>query len=353
MRVPLYRLAVVLVEELPQHRQVVLLVVDRLARIGRRRPRQRGVARVARAGFQPFVVGNAPGGGAHDVEGVERRHAGPRFGQFDARVRDIEPLGGGARRHLQQESFGGEASRLGHQRGAGGRAQRVEQQRVFARLLREHPLRETGHEHHPEAAPSRLLGRADKQPAEPPRRRIRFERQQPFAEHAARLVQVDGTDVGHRPQVGEDTQNGRRRSQDPRRQLRKDVEPRAPRGLTGPCGQLLDDGEGKLLETRELFLDLAKALRAAAVASVLAHCLAHLRGQLRRLPRQPPLPARRVLADDCRIDQKLFPLPRRAERTGDDRTVGHVCGDVVGLHARLCLFRKRKCIIARREVGRS
>ena len=49
-----------------------------------------------------LMVRYAPGDRADDVERIERRHAGPRFGNLDPRIRQPEPLRGCANGQPQQ-----------------------------------------------------------------------------------------------------------------------------------------------------------------------------------------------------------------------------------------------------------
>ena len=101
--VPLHAPAVALVEELAQHGEVVLQVVDRLLRARGRRPRERRVPRLARAFLEPFVVGNAAGGRTHHVERVKGRNTRARFAQLDSRIRHVQPLRGCADGKLQRK----------------------------------------------------------------------------------------------------------------------------------------------------------------------------------------------------------------------------------------------------------
>ena len=99
------------------------------------------------------------------------------------------------------------------------------------------------------------------------------------------------------------------------------IQPLAPRGQARPVGQFLDDRQCKVLKVHELFLDLPKRLRTAAVAAILAFRLPHLRLDLRGLAGETPLPTRRVVADDRRLHEQLFPPPRRPQRTRHNRRI--------------------------------
>src|SRR6185436_17153973 len=58
MRVPFDAFAVLIVEQLPEDREIVFLVIDRFMRIRGRGPGQRGIAGHARARLQPLVIGH-------------------------------------------------------------------------------------------------------------------------------------------------------------------------------------------------------------------------------------------------------------------------------------------------------
>ena len=96
-------------EELPQHRQIVLEVVDRVGRLQRRRPRQPGAPFSCGGLLELLRLGNAPGDRAHDVKRVEARDPRPRLGHFDPRIREPQPLGGRAHRQPQQQALAARA----------------------------------------------------------------------------------------------------------------------------------------------------------------------------------------------------------------------------------------------------
>ena len=321
MGVTLDGLAILFIEQLPQHGQIVFLLVDCLVWHRRCRPGQRGIARRAGTRFEPLVVRYPPRGRAHHIEGVEGRYTRARFGQFDPRIRDIQPIGRRAACHLEQEPLGGESVRLGRQRWIGLEPQRVQQEGILTRLLRKHPLGQAWHEDDAEAAATRLLWRPHEDPAEPSRRWRGLQRQQPVAQHPARLVEVDRAHVRHRSQIREHPQHVRGRAKHARRKTRKTVQPFAPRARSRPGGQFLDDGKRELLEALQLVLDLAQRLRTTAVFTVFAHGLSHLRIEFGRLTSQPPPPARRVMADDRRVHEQPFPLPGSPQCSRYDRRI--------------------------------
>ena len=156
-----------------QHRQVVLLVVDRVGSLRRRGPGQRRVSRPGGRGGQLLVIGNAAGDTAHRVERVERRHAHARLRHVEPRIREIQPLGGRTDRQMQQQTLAG--ALVGPGSGAdrsSRRANRVGQKRILARLLREDPLGQAWDEHHAERPAPRLRRAAHEHPAVAPRRRV-------------------------------------------------------------------------------------------------------------------------------------------------------------------------------------
>ena len=220
-----------LVEQCPEHGEVVLLIVDRVLWTRRRRPGQRGVTRIARRPLELLVVRDASGRRTHDVERVERRHAGTRFTQLDPWIRDVQTLGCCAGGNLQQLTFGVETLVLRRQRTIHFPPQVVQHQRVLARLLREHPLGEPGHEHDREAAAARLLRRADEHASVARAGGSASSNNRRSAQHAAGFVQIDRPHLRHRPQIGEHAQHVRRRAQHARDQRVEEIEPRAPQRL--------------------------------------------------------------------------------------------------------------------------
>jgi len=67
-------------------REIVLEIVDGAIRIRRRRPGQARARFERRVGGEHAMVGNRAGDCAHDVEGIEGRHARPRFRDVETRV---------------------------------------------------------------------------------------------------------------------------------------------------------------------------------------------------------------------------------------------------------------------------
>ena len=217
-------------EQLAQHREVVLEVVDRDRRVRRRRPAETGVPLGGGRGLEVLVVGDPAGDGAHDVERVERRDARPRLRDLDPRVREPQAFGGRADREPQQQTLGLPALRLRRQARVQRHAQvGVEHHRVFVRLLRKHAFREAGHEDDAEGAAARLLRAADEDAAVAGPRRLVLEQQQTFRDDIARLVERHRADGPHRAQIGQHLQHAVGMPEHARRQRGEAVQPLAPR----------------------------------------------------------------------------------------------------------------------------
>ena len=91
------------------------------------------------------MIGNPTRDRAHDVERIERRHARPHLAQLasDARIRQIQPLGGGADRESQQQTFRAGAIGLRHKRRVDVASHSIRQQRIFPHPFRKHALRQS------------------------------------------------------------------------------------------------------------------------------------------------------------------------------------------------------------------
>ena len=255
------RLPILLVEQAAQHREVVLLIVDGVVGARRRRPGEHRAASDAGALLEPLVIRNAAGDRPHDVERVEGRHPRARLAQLDPGIRDGQPFPGGTGRDLKEKALRREPVVLRRQTRVQRAPAVVEQQRILAGLLGEHPFGEAGNEDHAKAAAARLLWRADEDPAEPPRRRLGFEQQQPLGEDAPRLVEIDRPDVGHRTQVGEHALDVRRHPQHAWNERLEEAQPLTPCGLGWPAVELLHDRQRKpaqVLELRQRDLEAAE-----------------------------------------------------------------------------------------------
>ena len=199
------------VEQLAQHRQVVLLVVDGISGPRRRRPGQHGVTRLARMPLELFEVRDAARRGAHDVERIEGRHTRARFTQLDSRIRHIQTLGRGARRRsaaaAARRTADGSASAATASTAARRSSSMSASSRGFCGNIRS---ASPGTNTTRNAAATRLMRRTDEHAAVAARGWIRVEQQQTLGKDAARFIEIDRADVGHRPQIGEHAQHLRR-----------------------------------------------------------------------------------------------------------------------------------------------
>ena len=208
------------IEQRLQHGQVVLEVVDRAIGISGRRPRQAGAALAGGVGREHAMIRDAAGDRAHDIEGVERRHARARLADVQSRVRKIEALTRGPDRDLQQQTLGLAAALLIDQRRIELFAPLVEQQRILPRPLRHDAFGQAWDKHHTECAATRLMRGPDEQPAVTAGRRFPVERHQAVVQDVARFFERHRADIGHRPQIGEQPLHALRTPQRTRRSAR-------------------------------------------------------------------------------------------------------------------------------------
>ncbi len=316
------------IDEQSKRSEIVLDLVDRFFRPGRRRPIELRPAGCRRVPLELLVVRDLADDGAHDVEDVERGHARAGATDVETRIGQPEAIDGGADRQPEQEPLGLGAIVLHDEARAGARRERfahlecggpsIEEQRILAQLLREEPLGKAGHEHDLERAPAGLMRAADEDTSIAVGRRLLVERAQPFGEDVARLLEPDRADGSHRAQLAEHAQHARRPAQHPRRQLAEALEPLAPGGVCRPGGERLDDGQR---EVRQVCQVLAIALEADeprrlgifAQALFLDPCLVAFAQTA-----QPAPPALGIAADDRGLDDHPLPLPRRAQSAFDD-----------------------------------
>ena len=141
--------------------------------------------------------GMRPGEGAPDLHRVERRDAGPRLEQLDARVGQIRAPGRGAHGQPQQQALVAGPVVLDGELGAEALPERVEEDGVLARLLGKDALGQAGDEHDVELAPARVLERADEHLPVAGGRRPLGDGGELVAQHVAHLVE------GHRPDGAE------------------------------------------------------------------------------------------------------------------------------------------------------
>ncbi len=321
VRVSPHRRGVARLEQRLERREIVFEIVDRAIRIFRRRPRE------ACAGFSRSVarkltmIRNLAGDGAHDVERIERRHARARFGDVEPGIREIEAVFRRANRQLQQQPLGVLAILLTDKVAAQRVPPVVEQQRILMRTLRHHALGETRNEDDFERAATRLVRRADEDAAVAPCRRLPVEHHQPLAQHVAHFLETDGADIRHRPQRCQRLENAIGTAQRGLGQRDEAIEPLTPRRAIRPCGKRIDDGQREVAEVTEIF-QVALVPPDTRRFGFLA--LQRLDPQLVVVLQAietpaPPLAAVRAGAasDNRRLDDELFPLPRRSQCPGN------------------------------------
>ena len=306
------RAMVRLVHQRAERREIVLDVVDRLAAIGRRRPRQ-GRLRRPRGGLLQLVgARHAAGHRAPDLQRVQRRHARPPFAHFNRREGDVQPPCGGADGQPQLQLLQIGPLVLGGQARLQPRSRLVQQQRILARLLRKHALGERRNEDDLERAAAQLRRAGDEDAAVTACGRVRFERRETIREHARRFRQRDRSDAAHRPQIGKDAQHAVRPPQHARRERVEGIEPFGPYGLRGPRRERADDRQR---EGRQLphVLDFSRQLIDPRRLRVGALQFPLLQRALLGEPVQPARPA--VIArDDACVGEQPLPFPRRAHR---------------------------------------
>src|SRR5262249_42745938 len=106
------------------------------------------------------------------------------------------------------------------------------------------------------------------------------------------------------------------------------IEPVPPRRRCRPCRQQIDDRQrerAQVAQVPEVALDARRPWRIGIVLELGVALEPHLVGE----SAQAPVPSARVTADDGRLDDQRFPLPRRTQRSLDD-------GGVVGVWWRRC-----------------
>ena len=319
------------IDEQPERGEIVLDLVDGVLGPRRRGPVQLRATRCGRLALELLVVRNLADNGAHDVEDVERRHARAGAADVEARIGQPQPIRCCTDRETEQEPFGlGAIFQDGEVRPDAG-AERcahvlVEEERILAQLLRKEPLGQSGHEHDFERAAACLVRAADEHAPVAVGRRLLVERPQAFGQHVASFLERDWTDGAHRAQLTEHAQYPRRPAQHSRGKLAESLEPFAPGRLRGPRRERLDNRDREVREMGEV---LAVALEAGELRRlrVLAQpFLADLRLIALAQPAQPPPPAFGIAADDRRLHNQPFPLPRRAEPAFHDG------GQIVGVN---------------------
>ena len=305
-------------EQRLQHGEVELRLVDRLVRVGGRRPADDRRTGGRGPPAESVKVRQAPLGRPQQVEGIERRHPCPPLHQVDPRVGSDQRTTRRAGGQPQQELFPAGAIDVDSKaktRSTQGAAALVEQERVLAGAPREDSLGEAGYEDEVEGSPGRLLHRPHEDASVAALRRLAPAQPQAFAEHALDLGQVDLIDLRERPEFGQHLEHGLRVPERHRRQPAETIEPDAPVGALRQIVQKLDQGQREVperAETRDLTLEVA------ATALTFVGGLAKLQPELgvESLQALPPAPG---AAHHRRVHQQPLPPRRGPERAGGRR----------------------------------
>ena len=260
----LHRRRIARVEQRLQHRQIVLEIVDGAVGILRRRPGEARAGFLGRLRGEHAMIGHAAGDRAHHVERVERRHARARFGDVHARIREIQPLGRGADRDLQQQPLGAAAivlARPGRRRARAGDRRAAADPRAAAAARRARPGRARRRRgtsgRAPDAACRRTGGRSGA-PADPSRASP--------DDRAARRAPPRATPDRRPPSAADRPASAAREraaTSACARQRREALDPLAPGRLLGPVGQRVDDRQRELAQVREVARDRARTARCA------------------------------------------------------------------------------------------
>ena len=285
--------------------------VDGVVGIGRSGPVERGAAERGGGVGQGVVARNGTGGGAHHVEHIERGHARARFGELEARIREVDACGRGPNGEAQLQTlvFG---AGIGHRQASIERdPARIDEQGVLAQALGEDPLGQAGHEHHAELAATRGVGRAHEDAAVAAPGWLVRKGEETRREHGAGLAQGHGTDGTQRRHLGEYTRHARGLAQHAGQQGGERANPLGPGAGGAPAIERRHDRHGKRLEVLQL---LAVALEGPQPGRVLilARQFAHAPVVLAAQPGEASLPTRQALDDIC-LDEQLLPSPRRAQ----------------------------------------
>ncbi len=270
------------------------------------------------------MLGHLPGDRTHDVERVKTRDARTRLRNLDARIGEPEPVGRGPDSQSQQQPLGASAILLHDEPGIERHAQLVvEHHRIFVGAFGKHSLGEAGDEHDAEGASSRLVWAPHEYAAISVLGRIDFHRQQAVRDHVPCFIEWHRTDGAHRPQLLDHPQHAVGLAKDHRGQHREAIEPFPPCRGRRPRRQQIDDRQGECAQVAQVSpvaLETGRSRRLGILFAFLRDANAKLLGQ----PIQPPMPPRRIAADDRRFDDQRFPLPRSPQHPVHD-------GFVVGI----------------------
>ena len=146
---------------------------------------------------------------------------------------------------------------------------------------------------------------------------IRFEQQQTLGQYAARFIEIDRADVGHRPQIGQHAQHLRRRPQPAWHQRFEEIEPGSPQRLGWPPVERLDDRERERPQVLELSDHVRDGREPRLPATLVQERLSLLPFELLRFAVEPPRPSSGAAADHGGLDEELLPAPRCAQRAGN------------------------------------
>ncbi len=237
----------------------------------------------------------------------------------------------------------------------------VEQQRIFVRPLRHDAFGEPRDKHDAERPAARLMRRADEDAAVAPQQRRPVERHQPVAQHVARFFERHRSDARHRAKRRENVEHAVGATECPPGQLDEAIEPLAPRRGVRPLREFVDDRQRELAEVTkvlEIAFERGNPRRLRLVAPELGNSQPVVGSQPSEPPPPPPAAVgTRPAANHGRLDDQLFPFPRRPQRARNHRFVVGIERRVLGergLLGRLRLFvleRPRKEFVARDSVG--
>ena len=159
----------------------------------------------------------------------------------------------GAHSQPQEKPLGAVAVGLTRQAGIELLSQQIEQHGILARLLRKDSLGQARHEHDVEIAASRLRGRRNEHAPVAPIRRTILEHGQPLDQHLPNFIEIDGTNLRERPEVGKHLEHPIGSTEDLRRKGFEMRQPLPPRRGVRPEGHGVDDRKGKASQPRQGF----------------------------------------------------------------------------------------------------
>ncbi len=271
------------------------------------------------------MVGHAAGDRSHHVEGIERRHARPRFTDVQPRIRQIQALARRPDGNLQQQSLGAAPLVLPDERPIDRTASLVQQQRILAWPLRDDALCQARHEHDAKRSSARLVRRAHEQASVAARRWFPVERDEAILENVPRFLESNRPHVRHGTEIRQRLPHALGPLQAARSQRVESLDPFPPGRLLRPVGERVDNRERKLPQVPEVPEIAFEAGDARRIPLLLLQLL-DPELEVGREPVQAIPPSLLAFipgapANDGRLDNQLFPLPRRSQRAGNDRVV--------------------------------